>query len=59
MVKQTDKDGHLGKKLMAIGIYIAINFKSCMVWHIKQAIDDGATVGEISLEKIILYIIFW
>ncbi|MDY0099835.1 MAG: carboxymuconolactone decarboxylase family protein [Bacteroidales bacterium] len=32
---------------MAVGISVVINCESCMEWHIKQALDDGATGGEI------------
>ena len=48
--QNTYKDRSLSKKLkefIAIGISIAINCESCMEWHIKQAIDDGATEDEI------------
>ena len=48
--QNTYKDGALSKRLkefIAIGISIAINCESCMEWHIKQAIDDGATEDEI------------
>ncbi len=50
MEQNTYKDGELSKKqkeLIAIGISVVINCESCMEWHIKQAIDDGATNGEI------------
>ena len=50
MEQNTYKDGELSKKqkeLIAIGISVVINCESCMEWHIKQAIDDGATEGEI------------
>jgi len=50
MEKNTYSDGKLSKKqkeLIAIGISIVINCESCMEWHIKQAIDDGATEDEI------------
>jgi AhpD family alkylhydroperoxidase len=50
MEQKTYKDGELSKKqkeLIAIGISVAINCESCMEWHIKQAIDDGATDEEI------------
>jgi AhpD family alkylhydroperoxidase len=46
MEQNTYRDGNLGKlqkELIAIGISVAINCESCMEWHIKQAIDDGAT----------------
>lgn len=44
------KDGKLTKKqkeLIATGISVARNCESCMEWHIGQAIDEGATEGEI------------
>jgi AhpD family alkylhydroperoxidase len=37
----------LQKELIAIGISVVINCESCMEWHIKQALDDGATEDEI------------
>jgi AhpD family alkylhydroperoxidase len=37
----------LQKELIAIGISVVINCESCMEWHIKQAIDSGATGNEI------------
>lgn len=54
MEKATYSDGDLDKKtkeLIAIGISIVINCESCMEWHIKQALDDGAT-GEQIIEAI-------
>lgn len=50
MEQSTYKDGDLSKKqkeLIAIGISVVINCESCMEWHIKQALDDGATENEI------------
>ncbi|TLX73745.1 carboxymuconolactone decarboxylase family protein [Labilibacter sediminis] len=50
MEQETYTNGDLSKKqkeLIAIGISVVINCESCMEWHIKQAIDDGATEGEI------------
>ena len=50
MEQCTYKDGKLSrlqKELIAIGISVVINCESCMEWHIKQAIDNGATVAEI------------
>ncbi len=50
MEQKTYTDGDLSKKqkeLIAIGISVVINCESCMEWHVKQAIDDGATEGEI------------
>jgi AhpD family alkylhydroperoxidase len=54
MEQNTFKNGELSKKqkeLIAIGISIVLNCESCIEWHIKQALDDGATEGEI-LESI-------
>ena len=42
--------GHLDKKykeMIAIGISIRINCESCLEWHIKQALDNGAIKEEI------------
>ncbi len=50
MEKNTYKDGKLSKlqkELIAIGISVVINCESCMEWHIKQALDGGATKEEI------------
>jgi AhpD family alkylhydroperoxidase len=50
MEQSTYKDGKLSKKqkeLIAVGISVVDNCESCMEWHIKQALDDGATEGEI------------
>ena len=50
MERNTYKDGYLNKKqkeLIAIGISVVIDCESCMEWHIKQALDDGATENEI------------
>ena len=50
MEQNTYTDGELTKKqkeLIAIGISVVINCESCMEWHIKQALDDGATEGQI------------
>jgi AhpD family alkylhydroperoxidase len=50
MEKNTYKNGELSKKikeLIAIGISVAVNCESCMEWHIRQAMDDGATDAEI------------
>lgn len=46
MEQKTYKDGNLEKKykeLIAIGISVVINCESCLEWHIKQALDSGAT----------------
>ena len=50
MEKRTYASGALSKKekeLIAIGISVVINCESCMEWHIKQAIDEGASAKEI------------
>ncbi len=50
MEHNTYTDGAIKKKdkeLIAIGISIVINCESCMEWHIKQALDDGASADEI------------
>ncbi|MCX6256229.1 MAG: carboxymuconolactone decarboxylase family protein [Bacteroidia bacterium] len=50
MEQNTYKDGKLSKlqkELIAIGISIVTDCESCMEWHIRQAIDDGATEDEI------------
>lgn len=50
MEQKTYIDGELTKKqkeFIAIGISVVINCESCMEWHIKQALDDGATESEI------------
>jgi AhpD family alkylhydroperoxidase len=50
MEQKTFNDGVMGKKqkeLIAIGISVAINCESCMEWHIKQALDNGAGETEI------------
>jgi AhpD family alkylhydroperoxidase len=50
MEQKTYTEGELSKKekeLIAIGISVVINCESRMEWHIKQALDDGATENEI------------
>ena len=50
MEQKTYSDGHLEKKvkeLVAVGISITMNCESCMEWHIKQALDSGATYDQI------------
>jgi len=50
MEHNTYKDGRLSKlqkEMIAIGISVVQNCESCMEWHIKQALDDGASVAEI------------
>jgi AhpD family alkylhydroperoxidase len=44
---QEDELSKLQKELIAIGISIVLNCESCMEWHIKQALDNGATENEI------------
>lgn len=46
MEQKAYADGKLDKRykeLIAIGISIIINCESCLEWHIKQALDSGAT----------------
>ena len=50
MENNTYQDGKLSKlqkEMIAIGISVAINCESCMEWHIKQALDIGASEDEI------------
>jgi AhpD family alkylhydroperoxidase len=50
MEDKTYEEGSLSvkqKRLIAIGIAVAINCESCMEWSIKQALDNGATEEEI------------
>lgn len=50
MEQNTYKDGRLSKlqkELIAVGISVVQNCESCMEWHIKQALDDGASADEI------------
>jgi AhpD family alkylhydroperoxidase len=35
------------KELIAVGISVRINCESCMEWHIKQALDSGASKDQI------------
>jgi AhpD family alkylhydroperoxidase len=35
------------KELVALGISVALNCESCMEWHVKQALDAGATREEV------------
>jgi AhpD family alkylhydroperoxidase len=54
MEQKTYRDGILSKKhkeLIAIGISVVIDCESCMEWHIKQALNEGASEDEI-LESI-------
>lgn len=48
--QKTFRDGKLSKKqkeLIAIGISLVNSCESCLEWHIKQALDSGATDEEI------------
>ena len=50
MEEKTFSDGELEKRhkeLIAIGISIVINCESCLEWHIKQALDSGASEQQI------------
>lgn len=50
MENNTYIDGAITKKnkeLIAIGISVVTNCESCMEWHIKQAIDGGASDDEV------------
>jgi AhpD family alkylhydroperoxidase len=49
MEQRTYSDGELAKKYkeFTIGISIIINCESCLEWHIKQALDSGATEEQI------------
>ena len=50
MEQKTFEDGNLLKKykeLIAIGISLVNSCESCLEWHIKQALDAGATMEEI------------
>ena len=50
MEQVTYASGYLDKKykeMIAIGISIRINCESCLEWHIKQALDHGASKEEI------------
>jgi AhpD family alkylhydroperoxidase len=43
-------DGALSKKtkeLIAVGISVTIDCRSCMQWHIEQAAGQGATLREV------------
>jgi AhpD family alkylhydroperoxidase len=50
MESNTYKDSALSKlqkEMIAIGISIAQSCESCMEWHIKQALNDGATEDQV------------
>jgi len=48
--EKTFQDGSLSKKhkeLIAVGISLVNSCESCLEWHIKQALDAGATLEEV------------
>jgi len=48
--QKTYRDGNLKKKykeLIAVGISLVNSCESCLEWHIKQALDAGASEQEI------------
>jgi len=50
MEKRAFSEGHLdtkSKELIALGISIHKNCEPCMEWHIRQALDSGATKEQI------------
>ena len=50
MERKTYSDGELEKRykeLIALGISIVINCKSCLEWHIKEALRSGASEKQI------------
>lgn len=50
MEKVTFCDGALSKKnkeLIAAAIGVVTNCESCMLWHIEQAVKEGATQSEV------------
>jgi AhpD family alkylhydroperoxidase len=50
MERATYSDGALSKKtkeLIAVGISVTIDCRSCMQWHIEQAAGQGATLREV------------
>jgi AhpD family alkylhydroperoxidase len=50
MEQNTFTDGNLSrmnKELIALGISIVINCESCMEWHIKEALNAGASIKQI------------
>lgn len=50
MEQNTYKDGKISKfqkELITIVISIVIDRESCLEWHIKKALDDGALEEEI------------
>ncbi|MFQ6128168.1 MAG: carboxymuconolactone decarboxylase family protein [Thermoplasmata archaeon] len=50
LLESTYKDGHLPRKtkeIAAIASSVAIQSESCVLAHVKKALDAGATRGEI------------
>ncbi len=50
MEAATYRDGALSKRakeLIAVGISVVIDCRSCMQWHIEQAVADGASLREV------------
>ena len=50
MERDTYSDGHLSKQvkeLIAVGISVAIDCRSCMQWHIEQAAASGAALRQV------------
>jgi len=50
MEKAAFSHGELAKKyreLVAVGISVVINCESCMEWHIRQALESGASQDEV------------
>ena len=48
--KNTFKDSNLSKmykELIALGISVIINCESCMEWHVKEALNSGASEDQI------------
>ena len=39
---------HQTKELIALGISIAIRCEGCIISHTKEALENGATIGEIA-----------
>lgn len=50
MERAAYSDGHLAKtakELIAVGISVVLDCRSCMQWHIEQAKAGGATLGQV------------
>jgi len=50
MERATYSDGHLSKQvkeLIAVGIAVALDCRSCMQWHIEQAASSGAELRQV------------